>query len=166
MKKILLIIVELLINLHCLAQRGYDRGRLRPEDYMDPDYVDYSSTDGNPIFYIVLLVIMIVGIIWFKIALLSSRSKEIREKTVFFTNTKLIAYTSSYEVIQNSSNYYELKEYYKEENGKVSIPKYAKCIILEYVPDNHSYVKVKFDKYSEPLFIPRWHLRTPDRIDT
>ena len=79
MKKLRLILFSTMTPLLIFAQRGMDRGRLMPQDYMDyPDYDYSSSSDGNPIFYLVLLGLMIIGIIWFKITLSNSRNKEIR----------------------------------------------------------------------------------------
>lgn len=148
------------------AQRGMDRGRLMPQDYMDyPDYDYSSSSDGNPIFYLLLLGLMIIGIIWFKITLSNSRNKEIREKTIFLAHISFTAFTTYYAVKQNHNRVYKLPNYFVEEDGKVAIPKYAKCTIIEYVPDDHSFVKVQFENFPKPLFIPRWHLRTPDRIN-
>lgn len=155
-QRIIFLLCGLYIQLSVLAQRG----RVRPEDLMDePDYGYSTSSDGSPVFYIVLLAIMVIGIIWFKITLNNSRNKEIREKTVFHTQNDSAAFTSAYAAIQNHNSCKRPNSYFIEENGVVSIPAYSKCTILEYVPDNHSYVKVKFEKYSEPLFIPRWYLR-------
>ena len=135
------------------------------KDFNDYEHIHYSSPDPNPIFYIILFAIMIIGIIWFKIVLSNSRDKEINHQTTFLTNIQFTAFTTYYGVKQNYSYVYHLKEYFKEENGKVSIPQYSKCIILEYVPNDHSFVKVKFDKYPKPLYVPRWYLRTPDEIN-
>ena len=166
MKKFKFVILNLMIPLFALAQRGMDRGRLRPEDYMDyPDYDYSSSNDGSPIIYAILLGAMIIGIIWFKIVLSNSRNKEIREKTVFLAHINFTAFTTYYAVKEKHNNVYKLSDYFVEEDGKVAIPRFAKCIILEYVAEDHSYVKVKFEKYPKPLFVPRWHLRTPDRIN-
>lgn len=166
MKKLKLILFSIMTPFLLLAQRGMDRGRLRPEDYMDyPDYGYSSSSEGCPIFYLIILGVMIVGVIWFKIALSNSRNKEIRERTIFLAHINFTAFTTYYAVKQNHNKLYKLTDYFVEEDGKVAIPKYAKCFILEYVPEDHSFVKVKFENFPKPLFIPRWHLRTPDRIN-
>ena len=161
MKRIYLISTSILFSLYAFAQRG----RVRPEDlgYNDNDY-GTSSSDGSPVFPLVILIIMIVGIIWFKIALSNSRSKEILEKTIFLVNRTNYAYTTAYAAQQNKNIEYKGEEYFIEQDGKVAIPKSAKCIILEYSPDNRSYVKVKFEEYPEPLFIARWRLKTPAEI--
>lgn len=55
--------------------------------------------------------------------------------------------------------------YFEDIDGIVAIPKYAKCIILEYLKENDCYVKVKFEDYPEPLFTASWLLRTPKQIE-
>ncbi len=142
------------------------RGRIRPEDYMDyEDMYHSSNSDGSPVLYIILLVVMVIGIIWFKISLNSSRKQEIRNKTIFLTKpNKIFGYKDGYSAKQNSHQYYKNDKFFVEQNGVVAIPSLSKCIILEYWPEDHGFVKVKFDEYPTPLYIGRWYLRTPDRI--
>lgn len=159
-------VVLLLLGISTPIVSFAQRMRARPEDY--EDYSDYgsSSADMPPVFWLVLLAIFVIGIIWFKSALNSSRKEEIRSKTVFLTNRELHAYESGYMAWNHS--YYKIppEEYYVMEKCVVKIPKYARCIILEYYPENRSYVKVKFEEYPQPLYIDRGYLRTPDRINT
>lgn len=161
--KVALLILGICTPILSFAQRM----RARPEDY--EDYPDYSSSSDMPAaFWLVLLVIMAIGIIWFKSSLSSSRKEEIRNKTIFLTNQKIKGYVSAYRASTetNQINKPTPKEFFTDENGVVSIPQYAKCIIIEYYKDNHSFVKVKFEDYPHPLYIGRWFLRTPDRINT
>lgn len=140
------------------------RGRVRPEDYMDyPDY-GHSSSDGSPILYIILLIVMGVGILCFKATLNSSRKEEIRKKTIFVTNGNIFGFPSGYCAKTDPAKNWIPEKFFVEEKGKVGIPKYSKCIILEYYPEDHSFVKVKFENYSKPLYIGRWHLRTPEQL--
>lgn len=149
----------LITQLALFAQRE----RLMPEDYTD--YDNRISTNGEPTIYIILLAVIVIGSIWFKISLDSSRKKEIKEQTTFLTNIRTTAFFEATKAIHTYNHNYGLTEYYKEVDGVVLIPKYAKCIILEYVPENHSFVKVKFEDFQIPLYVPRRILRTPDRID-
>lgn len=159
--KLLLILLGLSTPILSFAQRM----RARPEDYENyPDYGS-SSADMPPAFWIVLLVILVIGIIWFKSALNSSRKEEIRAKTLFLTNMDIYGYESP-NMAMNHSFYSKPKEYLKVEKRVVKIPKYSRCIILEYYPENRSYVKVKFEDYPQPLYIDRGHLRTPADINT
>ena len=163
MKKGILLLLGFYTPLYSFAQRL----RARPEDYENsPDYSS-SSSDLPAAFWLILLAIMLIGIIWFKIALSNSRNKEIRNKTILLTNQNITAYISPYRATTETTqavNKYIPKEFFIDDNGVISIPKYSKCIILEYYKENHSFVKVKFDNYPEPLYIGRWYLRTPDEL--
>lgn len=163
MKRLYILLCLLTVQILLFAQRG----RLRPEDYMDYEDVHHSSSsDGSPIIYIILLVAMVIGIIWFKISLNSSRKQEISTKTKFLTKPdKIFGFKDGYSASQNSNRYYKNDKFFTEQNEVVAIPRLSQCIILEYWPENHSFVKVKFDNYPTPLYIGRWHLRTPDRIN-
>lgn len=159
--KVALLILGICTPILSFAQRM----RARPEDY--EDYPDYSSTSDMPAaFWLVLLVILAIGIIWFKSSLSNSRKEEIRSKTQFLTNREVLAYESPTMAINHSFYKTNPKEYFTAEKMVVKIPKYAKCIILEYYPENRSYVKVKFEKYPTPLYLDRGYLRTPERINT
>ena len=166
MKRIYLLLISLSTQIVLMAQRG----RLMPEDYTD--YPDYSSSSSDDTFWgyvaLVILIIMGIGKLWFKSALKSYRNEEIRNKTIFLTNQKIKGYVSAYRASTETDqiNKPTPKEFFTDENGVVSIPQYAKCIILEYYKDNHSFVKVKFEDYPHPLYIGRWFLRTPDRLNT
>lgn len=166
MKRIYLLLISLSTQIVLMAQRG----RLMPEDYTD--YPDYSSSSSDDTFggyvALVILIIMGIGILWFKSVLKSSRNEDIRNRTIFLTNQKIKGYVSAYRASTetNQINKPTPKEFFTDENGVVSIPQYAKCTILEYYKDNHSFVKVKFEDYPHPLYIGRWFLRTPDRINT
>lgn len=165
MKKLRLILFSTMAPLLIFAQRGMERGRLISQDYMDySDYGYSSSSDSNLVFYLILLGLMIIGIIWFKLTISNSRNKEISDKTIFLAHISFTAFTTYFAAKKNHNIVYKIPNYFVEEDGKVAIPQYAKCTIIEYVPDDYSYVKVKFENFPKPLFIPRWHLRTPDRI--
>ena len=163
MKRIYLLLISISTNIILLAQRE----RAMPEDYMD--YPDYSSSSSYDTFIgcasLILLIIMGIGLLWFKSALNSSRKEEIRNKTVFLTNRELYGYEWA-TMLQNHSAYKNLpKEYFRMENNIVKIPKYAKCRIILYYKENRSYVLVKFEDYPTTLYIDRGSLRTPDQID-
>jgi hypothetical protein len=159
MKRICLLSIGIMLRLYAFAQRE----RLTPDDYTDHSNFD-PVTEMGWLFPLVILVALVIIIIWAKSSISSSRKKEIQEKKVFLTNINLSA--SSTALLGDNTNFISKTPHFFEEiDGKVEIPKYSKCIILEYVPDNHSFVKVKFDKYPTPLFVPRWHLRTPEDID-
>lgn len=164
MKRLYISLFALLIQVTLFAQRM----RARPEDYEDyPDYGS-SSADFPASFWIIVLIIFAVVIIWFKISLNSSRNEEIRNKTVYLTKERIKGFVSAYRATTENGviNKPIPKEDFVDNNGVVGIPPYAKCIILEYYKDNHSFVKVKFDDYSQPLYIGRWYLRTPNKINT
>jgi len=159
MKRINLFLLCISIQILSFAQRE----RLMPEDYSDYDSYN-SSGKGEPILYFVLVAILIIGVIWFKIALDRSRKEEIKNQTPFITKEKTQAFLNAGRV--SSYNYnYGLTEYFKEVEDIVLIPENAKCIILEYVPRDHSFVKVKFENFSTPLYVPRWRLKTLDSVD-
>ena len=165
MKRLYLLLISLGSYVMLLAQRG----RLMPEDYTD--YPDYSSSSSDDSFMgyiaLVILIIMGIGLLWFKSALSSSRKEDIQKKITYLTNQQIKGYLSAYRASTETSriNTPTPKQFYNEENGVVKIPKYAKCIILEYYKENHSFVKVKFEDYPEPLYIGRWFLRTPADIN-
>lgn len=165
MKRIYILLLSLSTKIMLLAQEG----KLRTEDYMD--YSDfypnsYSSSDDKLTGYICLglLIAMGIGILWFKSALNSSRNEEIRNKTQFLANWETFAFDTVSKAMSKSNRIYPIKEFFTMENGIVKIPKYAKCIILEYYSENRSYVKVQFDKYPQPLYMERCNLRTPKEI--
>ncbi len=94
MKRIYFLFLSLSAELILMAQSG----RVMPEDYMDyPDY-HYSSSDDNYVglyMSLFILIVMGIGILWFKYALKNSRNEEIRSKTQFLTNRELYAYESA-----------------------------------------------------------------------
>ena len=161
MKRIYLLFLTISTKLMLLAQEG----RLLPEDY---DYYPSHSSYGNKIGGYIGLVILIalgIGVLWFKSTLNSSRKEEIRNKTLFLTNRELFAFDTISKAMSYSNRIFPIKEFYTMENGIVKIPKLAKCIILEYYSENRAYVKVKFENYSDSLYMARWMLRTPDKIN-
>ena len=153
MKKLNTLLLCLISYFYVFAQRG----RVRPEDLGETDYSS-SSSSGSATFYIILLVLMIVGALIFKISLDNSRKKEINEKKLFRTKTSFTAFTTEYGLLQNKNKGFNLEKDFVEYDGKVSIPVFAKCIILEYCKIEHSFVKVKFEKYPDPLYVKRWYL--------
>lgn len=162
MKRIFLILIGISTQLALFAQRG----RVMPEDYASyPDYPSYSSDEGSFIFPLIILILIVVGVIWFKSALNSSRNEEIRNKTLYQTNTNLRAFVDVRRIVNNNNIYaHNPSTFFENENGIINIPKYAKCIILEYYSENRSYVKVKFEDYPQPLYVARWLLRTPEAL--
>lgn len=162
MKRIYLIFLSLSTKLVLLAQEG----KLMPEDYTD--YSDYYTSHTYDKFtgYLCLsaIIIIVIGILWFKSYINSSRNEEIRNKTQFLANWETFAFDTVSKAMSKSNRIYPIKEFFTMENGIVKIPKYAKCIILEYYSENRSYVKVKFDKYPQPLYLERCNLRTPKEI--
>lgn len=151
MKRLYLLILGLSVQILSIAQRM----RAMPDDYMD--YDDYVSSNSNEsaIVPFSFLVIMAVCAIWLKIALKISRNKEIRKKTYFLTDSVIFGCVKS-EMLSNNYTKSYPKDYFVDLKGNIKIPKYARCIILEYYSQNRSYVKVKFEDYSEPLYIGRW----------
>ena len=148
MKRIYLISTSILFSLYAFAQRG----RVRPEDlgYSNDDY-GTSSSDGSPTFYLILLILMIIGILWFNIALKNSNKKDIKEKRTYMVRWDIKAYAK---VFPNSGGC--------KPQGPVEIPKYTKCYIMEYLEEN--YCKVKFENHPEPLYIKRNQITLPDRV--
>ena len=148
MKRLFILTISLLLQIYVFAQRG----RVRPEDlgYSNDDY-GTSSSDGSPTFYLILLILMIIGILWFNIALKASNKKDIKEKRTYVARWHIKAYAK---VFPRSGGC--------KPQGPVDIPKYTKCYIMEYLEEN--YCKVKFENYPEPLYIKRHEITKPDMV--
>ena len=146
MKKIYLISASFLLPLYSFAQRG----RAKPDDlgYSDNDY-STSSSDGSPTLYIVLLIILFVGVIWFNVALKSSNNKDIKEKRTYVANGSIIAYAK---IFPNSGC---------KPQGPVNISPNTKCYIMEYLEEN--YCKVKFENHPQPLYVKRNEIILPPK---
>lgn len=163
MNRLLLFIFTLSINFSLFAQRGH----IRPEDYEDVEDLSYqtSSSGDNPVFWLVVLILIIIVVVWFSISLRVSKEKEIKQKTVFLTKYETDGHTYVFTLIQKLKHSKKESPYFEEMDGVVKIPAFSKCIILEYAKESNSYVKVQFEKFPKPLYVPRWYLRTPDRIN-
>lgn len=148
MKRIYLISTSILFSLYAFAQRG----RVRPEWDLDDGNYSTSSSDGDPSFYLILLILMIVGVILFNIALKSSNKKDIKEKRTYMARWHIKAYAKVFPCSGGC-----------KPQGPVDIPKYTKCYIMEYLEEN--YCKVKFENHPEPLYIKRHEITLPEKID-
>ena len=91
--------------------------------------------------------------------------KDVKNKVKHMAMRNIKAYTKKERVLNDKRFFAKSDEYFENVDGVVNIPKYAKCIILEYLKEKDCYVKVKFDDYPEPLYTARWLLRTPKQIE-
>lgn len=165
MKRFWSFIYGMISFLFAFAQKGH----VRPEDLMTPDELENisntsSSTSGdNPVLWVILVVVIVIGVIWFNLALKSNDQKDIQQGRRFHTINEILGFTTENKLVQNGHNFSRLESYYKESNGIVMIPNSAKCVILEYMKGNNTCVKVKFDDYPEPLYVKRWLLKLDEQ---
>ena len=160
MKRLLFFLFLINDNLIILAQKGH----IRPEDVADIEELEkmahHTTSSGDSSNYaLVILVLLAIVVIVFKIALNSSDKKDINQRIAYFTTNEINAYQTATKAIDAKSNFKNCKDYFEMENGVVLIPSGAKCIIMEYINENKSYVKVKFDRYPYPLYLQRCWLR-------
>lgn len=155
MKRIYLFLLSLYTQISLFAQRSYST-----EDYYSESL---SSEDLQP-FMILFAVGFIILVIWGAFSIRKNRNEDVEKKTRYVTNNNIKAFTEVNNAVRRYGVLADAKEFYKENEGMVIIPKAAKCFILEYSynKNNITIVKVKFENYEQPLFIPRWFLRTPE----
>jgi hypothetical protein len=160
MKRLFYFLSTISTSLCVLAQKGH----IRPEDVAEIEDLEemahHSSSSGDSSgFVTVLLVVLPIIIIAFIIAINNSDKKDVNQRIAYYTANDLNAFRTIQKAISAGCNFKTCKGYYVMEDGTVLIPSSARCIILEYVKENKSYVKVKFDQYPEPLYLQRCWLR-------
>ena len=161
MRKLLLLIICATFTVISYAQiRDY---RAMPEDYSDTAIMDTNSEFFEIVSLVVAgIVCIIIGFVSFLGFIDTIKTKlywrkAIKDKTIFYARFNCIASTSLY-TIPKKDTYYNLGDYFIAKENKIHVSGGSTCIILEYISDNNR-VKVKFDKYSEPIYIHADHLR-------